>query len=330
VSATDRQVRLGLVGVGLHGARYAKHIVHDVSETRLVALTRRDRATGEEVAREFGADYAPSVDELVARSDVDAVVVVTPPAAHLTPCLAALEAGKDALVEKPMVATLDEALQLERAVAASSARFMLGQTLRYDTVLCEVRRRLPELGRVVQVRASQRLEPSPLAWQREHSQTGAGSILLTGVHLFDLVRWLFDDEVSEVFCRSRRVLNQQQEDFFAASVMLERTGIHADLEISKYTRSRSCRIEVVGEEAQLFGDYWNNRLFVASGRDQHELEIGPQTYTVEATVRAFARALLAGEDMPITVEDGVRSLEIIEACYASARSGQPVSIAAAG
>jgi predicted dehydrogenase len=319
-----RQVRLGLVGAGLHGARYARHITRDVDTARLVALCRRDRAAGEAQARDHSAEYVPSIEALVRRADLDAIVVVTPPANHLSACRLALAAGKDVLVEKPIVSSLAEGEELASIVRTSGHRLMLAQTLRYDGVLREVKRRLPGLGRIVRVQMAQRLEPSPLAWQREHALAGAGSILLTGVHLFDSVRWLFDDEVAEVFCRARQVLNPSHEDFFTASVVLRRSGIFADLEISKYSQSRSCRIEVVGETGQLVGDYWHHRLSETVGRQERQLPLPPETYTVEATVRAFCRAWLDGAPMPITVDDGLRTLEIAEACYASVATRRPI------
>ncbi len=320
-------VRLGLAGTGLHGIRYAKHIARDVSEARLVAITRRDREAGRAQAEELGCAYEPGLDELLRRPDIDALVVATPPSAHLGAALAALAAQKPVLVEKPMVASVREAEELRQAVARAGRPLMVAQTLRYSAVLATIRQRLPELGRVVHVRMAQRLEPSPLAWQRAHQAAGAGSILLTGVHLFDAVRWLFDDEVEEVFCRARRVQNPSHEDFFAASAVLARTRIHADLEVSKYSHSRSCHIDVVGEAGQFLGDYWNHRLCLVSGREERPEPLPPEVYTVEAAVRDFCRRLIEGQDLPITVLDGLRTLEIAEACTASARTGSAITLA---
>jgi len=319
-------VRIGLVGAGQHGIRYARHIMRDVNEASLVALTRRDQAAGRAQAAELGCDFVPKVGELVSRSDIDAIVIVTPPAAHLDAALKGLAAGKAVLIEKPMVASVQEAEALKQAVSRSARPLMVAHTLRYNAVLRAIRGQLSRLGRLVQVRISQRLEPSSLAWQREHQAAGAGSILLTGVHLFDTVRWLFGDEVAAVYCRSGRVLNPAYEDFFSASVMLARTGIHADLEVSKYTQSRSCRIEVVGQQGQLFGDYWNHRLVFISGRDERFEALSPELLTVEETIRDFCRNLLSGLPMPITVDDGLRTLEIVEACYASARTDSVITL----
>lgn len=320
------QVRIGLVGAGLHGTRYARHIIRDVHEARLVAHTRRDAGTGTAQAAEFGCAYEPSVSSLVNRADVDAIVIVSPPGAHLEAVLLALQAGKAVMVEKPMVASVREAEELRLAAAQANRPVMVAQTLRYNVVLRTIRAQIPVLGPIVQARLSQRLEPSSLAWQKEHQAIGAGSILLTGVHLFDAVRWLFEDEVSEVFCRSRRVRNPSHEDFFAASVVLARSGIHADLEVSKYTHSRSCRIEVVGEAGQFLGDYWNHRLRLLTGREERYKPLPPEVFTVEAALRDFCRRLRKGQAMAITEVDGLRTLEIAEACYASARTDSVITL----
>jgi predicted dehydrogenase len=312
----------------LHGIRYARHITRDVPEARLAAITRRDARIGAAQSIELGCAFEPSADALVARSDIDAVVVATPPIAHLGPAIAALRAGKAVLVEKPMVTNVHEAEELREVVAQTGLPLMVAQTLRYNPVLGTIRQRLGELGRVVQVRMAQRLEPSPLAWQQAHQSGGVGSILLTGVHMFDAVRWLFNDEVGEVFCRTRRVHNPSHEDFFAASMVLARTGIHADIEVSSFTQSRSCRIEVVGEAGQFLGDYWNHRLFFAQGRDERQEPLPPDVLTVAATVRDFCRRLISADEMPITVVDGLRTIEIAEACAASARTESVITLAA--
>ena len=89
-------------------------------------------------------------------------------------------------------------------------------------------------------------------------------------------------------------------------------------------------IEVVGEAGQFLGDYWNHRLFFARGRDERPEPLPAEVLTVEATVRDFCRRLVAGGEMPITVVDGLRTIEIAEACYASARTDSVITLAVPG
>ena len=75
------KLRLGIVGVGKHGSRYAKHAAEDLDDVQLVAVCRRDELRGREVATRYGCAYMANAHDLVARRDIDAVVFATVPSA---------------------------------------------------------------------------------------------------------------------------------------------------------------------------------------------------------------------------------------------------------
>ena len=86
--------RIGLIGAGKHGSRYARHIVVDLhEELRLVALCRRDRAAGEAAAQQYGCRYTPDIDAILMSPNVDAVAIVVPPTLHAEICEAAIAAA---------------------------------------------------------------------------------------------------------------------------------------------------------------------------------------------------------------------------------------------
>ena len=72
-------LRIGLIGAGKHGSRYAKHIVEDLQQARLVALCRRNREYGEQLAAAYRCTYYSDFQELIADSSVEAIIVVVPP-----------------------------------------------------------------------------------------------------------------------------------------------------------------------------------------------------------------------------------------------------------
>src|SRR3990172_11502727 len=100
--AAVAQLRVGIVGVGRHGVRYARHAARDVDGLELVAVCRRDAASGERVARECGCDYVADARALIARPDIDAVVLVTLPTLLEPLVEAAAASGKRLVVEKPV------------------------------------------------------------------------------------------------------------------------------------------------------------------------------------------------------------------------------------
>jgi len=309
--------RVGIIGAGLHGARYLNHLHHDVPGLEPVAIARRDEAAGRELARRFDVDWSADGDAVIGRDDVDAVVVATPPSTHARFATAALRAGKPVLLEKPMTGTLAEARRLVELAGDNPTALMVAHTLRWNPVLQRVRQRWGELGRVHHVRLCQRLEPTTLAWQRNVQETVGGSVLLTGVHIFDLARWLTGREVVRIDSRQRQVLNPVVEDFFLARGELD-DGAWVSFEVSKYTRSRACWLEAVGEDGQLWADYLHGGLVMRRGRDEEREEVDARVPTLPAMLAAWRDALDRGGPMPVTVADGLRTLEMVAACYVTA------------
>jgi predicted dehydrogenase len=315
-AAPGRPLRVGVLGVGAHGRRYAAHIASDVPGLVLAGIFRRDRAARESLAAELGVPSFESAEALL--DAADAVAIVTPPPSHRELVLAALERGKPVLVEKPLTTTRREAEALLAASERVGGRVMVAHTLRYDSVIRGVRERLHELAPVRYLRMSQRLNPTALAWQRNRELSGGGSILLTGVHLFDGAAWILGEPIVLDRCVAERVLNPAVEDFFHA---MGRTpsGIHVSLEVSKYTTHRSCFVEVVGEGGQLLGDYQQHALTIGCGPNERVPIDVRAVPTVPLALADFAAYVRAERPNPIPLRDGLAAVALAEEAYRLAR-----------
>ncbi len=318
--------RIGVIGAGTHGARYLRHAVRDVPGVAVAALCRRNADAGRDLARELGCRHHRDPADLVADPDVDGVVVCTPPSSHHALGTLVLDAGLPLLMEKPLTGTLDEARDLARRDAAADAPdLMVAQTLRWNPVLRRVRELWPRLGRVHHVRLAQRLAPTDLSWQRDPAVTVGGSVLLTGVHLFDLVRWLTGAEFVTIDARQAKVLNPAVEDFFLARGALT-DGTWASLEVSKYTRSRAAWLEVVGEAGQLQADYLGGGIILRVDGEEERLDVDASSPTLPLVLTAWASAARDGAPPPVTVADGLATLVVADACYRSAALGAEVEV----
>ena len=109
-----KTVRFGLIGMGIHGMRYARHIMRDIDGAELYAVCRQDPARGAAFAREHNVRYYREYLDVLSDPKVDAVVVVTPPHLYERICTTALSAGKAVLVEKPLACNTREASILSR------------------------------------------------------------------------------------------------------------------------------------------------------------------------------------------------------------------------
>jgi predicted dehydrogenase len=162
---------------------------------------------------------------------------------------------------------------------------------------------------------SQRFEPASRSWIDTPGR--GGTILNTGIHSFDLLRFLTGAEIVAVRGDVRRVVTRETEDEFAAIVSLEPGGLLATVDNARTTGGRSGRIEVVGEEAQLRADFVHREMARLTGRTLHPLGTFPEVPTVVATLGAFVRCLRDGASMPVTARDGAAAVHAVDLAYAS-------------
>lgn len=318
--------RVGIIGAGAHGERYLRHGLRDVPGMTVTAICRRDAAAGAALAARYGVRYLPEAAAVIGAPEVDGVVVCTPPASHFGLAAAVLAAGKPLLLEKPMTGTADEAARLAALDEGARPPLFLGQSLRWNPVIRKARELWPLLGRVHLVRLAQRLAPTTLDWQRDPGQTVGGSVLLTGVHLFDLARFLTGREFARVDSRQRQVLNPAVEDLFLARGELD-DGCWVSLEVSKYTQSRAAWLEAVGEEGQLWADYLSGGLVLRRGRYEERLEADATSPTLPPVLRDWLGCVRSGARPPVGAADGLATLRVVDACYRSAASGKAEPVA---
>jgi predicted dehydrogenase len=321
-------VRIGLIGVGKHGRRYANHVRGDLPGLTLAGVARRDATRVAEVARELGCRGYATYRDLITADEVDAVIAAVPPTLNEEIVALAERAGKPLLLEKPATVSVAAARRMLAAVWKHRAWVSVAQTLRYNGVVGALRGRLSEIGPLHAVTLTQRFEPSTLEWLDDPVRAGGGIILHTGVHGFDLVRHLTGAEVESVTCTQGRVWTRHTEDSFAATLSLAGGSLIATVAGSRAAVGRTGYIELAGGDGTLIGDHVANTARLMVGSEARPVDLGPPIPTVRDTLRAFAAALAAGAPPPIPLEEGLRAVAIAEACARAARSGEATAIEA--
>lgn len=314
-------VRIGLVGMGIHGMRYARHLQDDVPGAILSAVCRQDAVAGSRWARDRGILFFADYRELIAEQGVDGIVVVTSPGTTARVVLGALAAGKPVLVEKPLATSLEEARAVDAAAHRKGAVCMMAHTLRWNATIRALKDRIGELGRLQMLAFSQRLGSLERRWL-DRPELG-GVLFNTGVHAFDLLRHLSGQEVREVFCQCRRTASRRTPDAFVASMVLSGTAL-ATVDNCRTTPARSGRVEVVGERGELAGDHIHGTLARIVGSRRELLPVPGAVPTVREVLRDFVKAAAGRQAVPVGSGEGLRALEIAVACRTSWRERRPV------
>ncbi|MBI3603100.1 MAG: Gfo/Idh/MocA family oxidoreductase [Nitrospirae bacterium] len=316
---------IGLIGLGRHGMRYAKHLLEPMPGARLVAVCRRDAAQGRAFAAAHGLGFYQDYRDLIAAPTVQAVIVVTPPSLTKPICLEAVRAGKPLLIEKPLATNGPEAHAMVCAAKSAGVPLMTAQTLRFDPAVVALKAELALVEPWRYFVLTSRVEPRPEVRQDPADYAGRGVLLEIGVHQLDLVRFFTGEEVAEVCCELWHGEPGQPES--RALVRLRTaSGLPGLIDVSRVSAGRVGRAEWVGEKGQLMADWYRHRLCKVLSRnvsDEWTVEDRP---TLVETLTAFLRAIELGTPMPITGFDGQKAVEIADACYQSAATGKPVTL----
>src|SRR6266496_713445 len=176
---------------------------------RMAAICGRDRAKVRAAAERLGwAAYETDWKRLVARDDVQVVDVCTRGSSHAEISIAALEAGKHVLCEKPLANTMDEARAMADAAAAAAGlgvRAMVGFNFRRVPAVALARQLIAagRLGTIRHVRGSYLASPLvdpdfPLVWRLRAEDAGSGALGDLGAHAVDLAQYLVGDRIAGV------------------------------------------------------------------------------------------------------------------------------------
>ncbi|NUS35825.1 MAG: Gfo/Idh/MocA family oxidoreductase [Pseudarthrobacter sp.] len=196
-----------MIGYGFMGAahsqgwRTAPRVFDLPAEAEMAVIVGRNADAVAAAASKWGwADSATDWREVIARDDIDVVDIVTPGDSHADIAIAALEAGKHVLSEKPLANTVAEAEAMAEAAeraASRGVRAMVGFTYRRVPAVTFLRNLIAEgaLGKINQVRASYRqdwlVDPNmPLAWRLQKEHAGSGALGDIGAHAIDLAQFV--------------------------------------------------------------------------------------------------------------------------------------------
>jgi predicted dehydrogenase len=317
-------MRIGIIGTGRHGARYANHIVNDVPGLELSAICRRS-AAGKAQAEEWRCEHHTDWQQLVEHPAVEAVIGVVPPALNLAIARACVKAKKPLLLEKPLASSLEDANEISSLFKSSQLPLTVGQTLRYNQVIQLFRRQIHEIGHLYSFSANQRLEPSTLDWHEQPELAGAGVSFHTAVHVFDALRYITGLEIERVMAVTGQHHNGALEDMLLVLVEMA-GGVKGMVDCSKVGAARSGRFEFVGEKGQLVGDQIYNICEQVHHSDRIVLDPGEPVGTIVPFLRDWHQFLSGLGPNPVSGDDGLKAVAICDACLRSARNSDWVKV----
>ncbi len=324
------------VGVGiisfahLHAEGYAGCLTA-MPDVRLVAIADGDAPRGRDAAARYGAEYVPDVAALLAREDIQAVVICTENARHKEMTVAAAEAGKHVLCEKPLATTRADALTMIETCARHGVKLQTAFPVRFNAPTVALREavRAGEIGQPLAISAR---NPGtfPGGWFGDPELAGGGAVIDHTVHVVDALRWIFDAEVVEVYAEvSTRIYDILVDDTGLLMLRLS-NGLPVSLDTS-WSRPANwpiwggVTIDVIGEQGVLSLDAFNDNLEVVETRGPSHALLSTVASGDPEMIRAFIDAVKHDTPPLVTGEDGLKAVEVALCAYESARRGEAVA-----
>jgi len=261
----EQPIRLGIIGAGAIAQRGHIPEFLSIPGVHIEAIADRNGEKAKTVAKKANIPRVfEDYQEMLALEELDAVSICTPNYLHAPMTIAACEAGKHVLCEKPMATTLTDAQAMIDAAAKNRVILMIEQAKRF-TPQVEVAKSLLRMGVIGDILAVRSKFGhwgahtwSPLgSWFFEREKSGGGVLIDLGIHHADLINWYTEGmQVESVVGMLSSAANKQWEvEDYAIGTLRFTSGAMASLEVSWCTKPPFDGTEIVGTKGTLFVNY---------------------------------------------------------------------------
>jgi predicted dehydrogenase len=343
-------MKIAVAGCGGE-ARFYLHHYTEMPQAEVIIVQDVVEEKARASAAKFGVPKWTTSFEDILQEEVELVDVSTPNHLHGPQTIAALEAGKHVIVQKPMASTVEECQRMIAAANKVGRKLGIFMSALEDTLNHDLKRMVEEkfFGVITSVRSRGAhrgglfYPPKGEHWRGSVEKTGGGSFMQLAIHSLNLLQWILGVELVRVCAFSKTLLLQDkvEGDDTTHAVAEFANGVLGTFESSWCTDGGA--LEIYGTEGRLLrhsGELYleSSRTFqgevidfVTPGRpirkSQEELaeRIQPlgQKYCQH---RAFVSAILNNEEPPVRGEIGLRDVRLVEAVYRSAAEQRVVEV----
>lgn len=327
-------IRVGIIGCGGIALAHARAMAEFPSRVTLVAVADVDPRRLKLFAEQYGVRTYDCAEDLLARSDIDCVLIALPHDLHSEATVEAARSGKHILLEKPMAVTLEECDEILAAVAANGVTLSVGQSYRYTDGPWHAKRILDQedMGSLVFAIATFSKNwdiESRRDWHLVRHR-GGGMWLTNGVHAVNTLLWMADSPVVAVkgmsgqCFHSRTLYPQMDSDDATLALLQHRNGVYTVAVVTGYRKgARKGMLELTCTEGMIRCE--PKRCWVGVDEQWQERSL----VVVHDKVREwdeFLGCLESGSEPPVPGSEARHTIEILLAVEESSATGREIRL----
>lgn len=321
------KLRIGFVGSGYMSGMHAESFLK-LPDTEIVAVCGSGKGTGAaSFGEKFGCQYFDDYIEMFDTVEMDVVVIAIPPYAHCGQTEYAAQKGIHIFLEKPLALDVERAKSMQKAINDNGVISMVGYHMRFGGAVRKLKKMIEDgsAGKVTMIDATYRANALHSEWWRDVTKSG-GQVFEQAIHLYDMAYNFLGKPVS-LSAYLNKLCHQDCETYTvedtAASAILFANGSIGSITSSNCAVPMSWEgsFSVICENVTaIFKDFNNAEFIYTDGgkaeQPKHEVvesDINPYFDEIEA----FYNSVLENKPSPITVDDGMVSLCMVDACVRS-------------
>jgi len=249
-------LRIGILGCGSFVERRILPILSEVPSIQVICLQNRSLLKAQRMARDFGIARAVNTkEELVEKSEIEAVFITSANFCHEEDALACAEAYKPVLCEKPLSISFSSTERMVEAFQAKNLPFLVGHQLRFKSSLQKIKQYYLEgkLGDLLHIRAFYYSRTLPENNWRLQKGNGGGALQEIGVHLIDLIHFITQEKIEPSHAAALPTLQDKAETMVSLQGHLKNSQALVSIECS-FQRPYYNGIEVIGTKGRMVSE----------------------------------------------------------------------------
>ena len=342
----EKVVKFGIIGCGVISGWHAQAI-DSVEGAKLYGVTDVSEQSRVEFAKKFDARPYASVEELLAEPEIDVVCICTPSGLHAPLAIAAANAGKHIVVEKPMAITHEQIAGILEACKENNVKMSVVSQLRFTAAVQTVKKAIEDgrLGKVVLCDLDMKFFRSQEyynsgGWRGTWALDGGGALMNQGIHGVDVMQYIMGP-VKSISAFARTLARDIEVEDTAVAILEYENGAIGEICATTSVSPGSERVlEISGDKGNItmVGDeitVWNvegelpseDAMPSVSRRDNSSND--PTCFGIKghiAQIKDIVDAVLNDRAPRITQYDGATPVEIILAIYESSKTGKVVHL----
>lgn len=331
-----KKINWGIIGCGGIADKRTIPGLLLAENAQCVALMDKSEQILETVGKKYNVENLyTDINELLRQDNLDAVYIATPVFCHKENVIAAADAGKHILLEKPMGLTVSEATEIMDYCNKKNVKLCVGFMMRYHDGHEKIKSLIEkgDIGEVVSAYAKFNcVSPvSEVKWRQTKAFSGGGTMMDMGIHCVDLLQHITGLNAKEVVGMSgNQIFKYPDTEDAATAIMRMENGalfvVEANFNVDE---AFGCKFEIYGTKGciaadKTIGQTETGTITLTDIDSQCKVVEYTSGNMYEKEISRFSDAILYDKEVPITAQEGIFNQKIVEAVYESQQSGKKI------